>query len=130
MNQKQYIGIKIRQYRQDKLGASIKDLGEMLHPKRSASAVQSWETGRTEPDADTLIELCVLFGVDIKDFYLSQTDACSRTESAKVGGHELSNVSLEEWSLLDAYRSLDSQHRKFVNEVVGLLASKPNEQSC
>ena len=69
MSQKQYIGKKIRELRESKLKVSAEKLGEMMNPKKSGKAVLSWERGRTQPDADSLIDLCVLFGVDISDFY-------------------------------------------------------------
>lgn len=68
MNQKQYIGNKIREFRKE-LGWSSRELGERLTPQKSESAVTSWERGRTEPDGNMLIQLCHLFGKDFKDFY-------------------------------------------------------------
>lgn len=74
MNQKEYIGKKIRHYREDKLGISADKLGEMLEPKKSGKTVLSWERGRTEPDGNMLIQLCVIFGVDISDFYYKPSE--------------------------------------------------------
>lgn len=74
MNQKEYIGKKIRHYREDKLGISADKLGEMLNPIKSGKTVLSWERGRTEPDGNILIQLCVLFGVDISDFYYKPSE--------------------------------------------------------
>lgn len=74
MNQKEYIGKKIRHYREDKLGISADKLGEMLDPVKSGKTVLSWERGRTEPDGNMLIQLCVLFGVDISDFYYKPSE--------------------------------------------------------
>lgn len=68
MNQKEYIGKKIRELREDRKWSADK-LGSMLEKKRSGKTILSWENARTEPDGDTLIELCLIFGVDISDFY-------------------------------------------------------------
>lgn len=69
MNQKEYIGKMIRRYREERLGVSADRLGEMLDPPKSGKTVLSWERGRTEPDGNVLIQLCVIFGAKIGDFY-------------------------------------------------------------
>lgn len=68
MDQKQYIGLQIKKYR-SAAGLTAEQLGERLNPKRSRNTVTSWERGRTEPDGDTLIQLCKIFGAQIGDFY-------------------------------------------------------------
>lgn len=68
MDQIQYIGKQIRRYRKDR-GWSAGQLGQMVEPKKTESAVTSWERGRTQPDGDILIQLCRIFQVDIADFY-------------------------------------------------------------
>lgn len=68
MDQIQYIGKQIRRYRKER-NWSAGQLGQMLTPKKTESAVTSWERGRTQPDGDILIQLCRLFEVDIADFY-------------------------------------------------------------
>lgn len=69
MNQKEYIGKKIREYRKSVPGLSASKLGNMLKTPVSDKTIYSWERGRTQPDGDQLIELCVIFGVQISDFY-------------------------------------------------------------
>ena len=68
MDQKTYIGKKIRENREAKKWTSAQ-LGAMLSNPKSDRGVLSWENGRTTPDADTLIELCILFGIEISEFY-------------------------------------------------------------
>lgn len=68
MNQVEYIGKQIRHFRKKK-NWSAAQLGNMLKPVKTESAVTSWERGRTQPDGDILIQLCVLFGAKINDFY-------------------------------------------------------------
>ena len=68
MNQKEYIGKKIRELRESRKWSADK-LGAMLEKPRSGKTILSWENARTEPDGDTLIELCTIFGADISDFY-------------------------------------------------------------
>ena len=68
MDQKQYIGEKIKEFRVNS-GLTAEQLGEKLDPKRGGSTITSWERGRTQPDGDTLIQLCIILGVSIGDFY-------------------------------------------------------------
>lgn len=66
MNIRDYMASMIREFRKSK-GLSTEELGELVG--RSRSAVESWESGRTQPDADKLIELCRVLEVDIPDFF-------------------------------------------------------------
>lgn len=68
MDQKQYIGKKIRDFRKQ-AGLSARGLGQMLEPPKSEAAVTSWERGRTEPDGNIIIQLCRILGRDFSDFY-------------------------------------------------------------
>lgn len=68
MNQDEYIGKQIRRFRNER-NLSAGQLGQMVNPKKTESAVTSWERGRTSPDGDILIQLCRIFEVDIADFY-------------------------------------------------------------
>lgn len=68
MNQIEYIGKQIRKYRKSR-SWSAGQLGAMLDPVKSESAVTSWERGRTQPDGDLLIQLCRIFEVEVADFY-------------------------------------------------------------
>lgn len=81
MNQKEYIGRKIREFRESRLHVSARKLGEMLVPPKNGSTITSWETARTEPDADTMIQLCILFGADVSDFYYKSPEYEIATES-------------------------------------------------
>ncbi len=65
-------------------GLSVDDVGE--HVGKSGKTISAWEVGRGQPDADDLISLCRLFGVDISDFYgeFSSTEQLTETESDLV----------------------------------------------
>ena len=68
MNQKQFIGKKIREFRTD-IGLSASELGEKLDPPYKEGSITSWERGRTQPDSEILIQLCKIFGKEIDEFY-------------------------------------------------------------
>lgn len=63
------IAASIRRFRNEH-GLSVEEVG--AHVGKSGKTVSAWEVGRGQPDADVLIELCRLFGVDIADFYNEQ----------------------------------------------------------
>lgn len=73
MDQKQYIGEQIKRFRTE-AGMSAEQLGKKLDPARSSSTITSWERGRTQPDGDTLIDLCIIFGIDISEFFYKSTE--------------------------------------------------------
>lgn len=76
MDQKSYIGKKIKELRKaENLTAS--ELGSMLDPPRNESTVTSWERGRTQPDADTMIQLCIALKSQISDFYFKPQEYCT-----------------------------------------------------
>lgn len=57
---REYLAAKIREFRKER-ELTTEELGELVG--RSKSAIKSWESGRTQPDADKLIELCRIFKV-------------------------------------------------------------------
>lgn len=61
-------------------GLSVDEVGERVG--KSGKTISAWEVGRGQPDADDLIALCRLFGVDISDFYgeLSSTEQLTEVE--------------------------------------------------
>lgn len=74
MNQKEFIGQQIKKFRQEKPDLSAAKLGAMLSPKKDGSTIYSWENGRTQPGGDDLIQLCVIFGKEIEDFFFKSEE--------------------------------------------------------
>lgn len=70
MDTKKYIASKLRELREDEK-LKQDELGSMMDPPRGGATISSWETGRTTPDADAMLELCRIFGVEIIDFFPS-----------------------------------------------------------
>lgn len=102
MNQDAYIGQQIRRFRKEKKW-SARELGEMIEPKKTDSAVTSWERGRTQPDGDTLIQLCRLFEVEISDFYYDPPVFNEKEPDDEVMLEELTP---DERRLLSLYRQM------------------------
>ncbi|MCL1797994.1 MAG: XRE family transcriptional regulator [Eggerthellaceae bacterium] len=69
MEARRFIAKKIREYRTSKLHITANTLGAMLKPVRSGKAISSWEVGRTQPDADYMIQLAQIFDEPIAHFY-------------------------------------------------------------
>ena len=55
-----FLGCKLREYRK-KNNLTIYEVGAKIG--KNGTTVSSWETGRTQPDADTLLTLCDLYGI-------------------------------------------------------------------
>jgi len=68
-----HIATRIKELREQRKW-SQEELGDMFEVAKNKGTVSSWEKGRTTPDADTLVELCEIFGVDISTFYPSSKD--------------------------------------------------------
>lgn len=96
------IAKNIKRFRTD-CGMNVDEVGAAVG--KSGKTVSAWEVGRGQPDADTLIELCKLFRVEITDFY----------------GHE-QQVDESEKSLLDLYRSMSADGRKSLIAIAETLA--------
>ena len=69
MNTRYYISQRIKELRIKKLGITADKLAALLKPKRSSKTISSWETGRTMPNADALVQLSAIFEVPIESFY-------------------------------------------------------------
>lgn len=74
----------------------------------SKGAIGNYETGRRDPDLDTLEEIADIFNVDI-DFLLGRTN-------------EKPEFSLEERWLIDCYRKIDDDMRSAVKTVLRRFA--------
>ena len=88
------IARRIKQLRKER-GVSVDELGMAVG--KSGKTISAWEVGHGQPDADAMIKLCRLFGVDIADLYGESSD--------------LEPISTDERVLVDAYRDLTSPHK-------------------
>ena len=75
------------------------------------STFSSWETGKAEPDAETLIKLCQIYGITSLDYFIN-----SDTEEAQL---YLNNLSAAEKNIIDAYRASPDM-QKAVNKLLGI----------
>lgn len=56
----------LKQYRKEN-GLSVSDVSKLLEKKSIHAAVKTiygWESGQTQPDADTLLVLCDIYNID------------------------------------------------------------------
>lgn len=82
----------------DEVGAAI---------GKSGKTVSAWEVGRGQPDADTMIQLCRLFSVDISDFYGIKTG--EQPAKAEAG-------------LIDLYRSMNQDGQRALLAIAETLS--------
>lgn len=104
------IARRIKQLRKER-GVSVDELGMAVG--KSGKTISAWEVGRGQPDADEMVALCRLFGVDIADFYGESGDAMSNDER----------------DLVDVYRTLTSPHKRVLITAANALLSAQNEGS-
>ena len=109
---REYLAAKIREFRKER-ELTTEELGELVG--RSKSAIESWESGRTQPDADKLIELCRIFKVDIPDFYDPSLIARSTTR-------RMSSLHPEAEELVELFEKMDPESRAAILTVARALA--------
>ena len=102
------IAMALKRLRRD-AGMTIEDVGAAVG--RTGKAVSAWETGRSQPSAEMLIDLCRLFGVDISYFY--PPDVASYNA-----------LPADERELLDLYRSMDVSGREMALCALRGMASR------
>ena len=86
---------RIKQLRTEK-GMRQTELAKIL--KIGQATMSNWETGRSEPDYDALIEMSEIFGTSI-DYILGNSDI------KKAPSYEDAGLSAEEVELLKLFRS-------------------------
>ncbi len=111
-NIRETLAKKLRECREN-AGYTTKEVAQAI--ERSDKTVNAWEHGRGQPDADTLYLLFKLFKVEnIGVFY-----------GIEMKSDELTN---EEKSLVCTYRSLNSETRKLVTNMINTFAGNPSTQ--
>ncbi|MDR1158860.1 MAG: helix-turn-helix domain-containing protein [Oscillospiraceae bacterium] len=86
------------------------------------TAVSQWETGKTNPDLDTLKRLADLFGVSV-DYILYRTDEVNPTAQPHMPSTGL-DVSDEVRELSGEYARLSDKDRSLVKNLIQTLSEK------
>ncbi|MCL1842217.1 MAG: helix-turn-helix domain-containing protein [Defluviitaleaceae bacterium] len=109
----------IRQLRNEK-GMNTTQLAGQF--EKTEAAIRAWESGRSKPDADTLVKLAAYFDCTI-DYLLGLSDFkthAEQNEHKKVLGEALSNLD-------EAFGKLDSQsHEMLANALVNSISAHSN----
>lgn len=77
---------------------------------RPQQTLASWETGKSQPDANTLFSLCDLYGVSVNEAF-----GYPEAQQANLSGVTLSK---EEMSIIKKYRALDERGKSAVLAVL------------
>lgn len=107
MTAREYMAMKLREYR-NASNLSVNEVGEYVG--RSGKTVSAWEVKRGQPDADTMVKLCVLYGVDISDFYISDEE------------DPYAHLTSEEKFLIADYRTLSDKDKSAISQIVYSLS--------
>ena len=74
MTIREIMAAKLREARKNS-GLTAEEVGSQVG--KSKKTIYSWESGKGQPDADMLIKVCRIYGMDVKDFFTesgSQSD--------------------------------------------------------
>ncbi len=104
------LGENIRLLR-DKQGMTQVQLGEKIG--LAESTISLYESGKREPDIDTIGKLADFFGVST-DYLLGRDKASHR----QATGASQATVSAEDLALLEKIKNLPAEHRKIVDTVI------------
>lgn len=107
---KEEIGAKLQACRQQ-AGLTQRKVAEVI--QRPQPTIASWEAGRSQPDADTLYSLLILYKVSPNTFFEYNLSSM--------------NVSSKEEELVKLYRSLDDRGKQFVFSILEYEASRPHD---
>ncbi|MCM1439912.1 MAG: helix-turn-helix domain-containing protein, partial [Roseburia sp.] len=102
---KEEIGNKLKQARVSS-GMTQKEVAEKIG--RTQQIVGHWESGYSQPDADTLFTLCDIYGVSIDDTF----------------GFNRNKVNISDLKFLERYHSLDQHGRETVNYIMDREAER------
>ena len=108
---KQEIG-RILKTAREKKDLTQKQVAEIL--QRKQQVIGHWETGYAQPDANTLFELCDLYGISIDDAFGKKTS-------------ELANLSSDAIAVARAYDSMSSYGKAIVETVI---QQEKSHKSC
>lgn len=109
---KEFIALKLREYREKK-GLSIIEVAEIFN--KSIKTVYAWENGRSQPDADTLIQLCVLYGIE--SFEILNEDYINNEEiTLKLNNNEQ--------DLIFKFRNLSSEGQNYIMKTINMAINE------
>jgi transcriptional regulator with XRE-family HTH domain len=122
MNSKEKIAKALKDTRK-KSGLSAKEVTEKLNLKDvtvSPKTLYGWESGHSQPSADTLLLLCDIYGIDdiMSAFGYGKTQ--SRTTEART---------TEKAKLMDKIEQLDEKNCKVVSAYIDGLLTEPGGRS-
>lgn len=88
------------------LGLSVKDVQGLLKERGleySTKSIYGWEGGQRQPDADTFVSLCLIYGVE---------------SFSEVSGAADILFTNDEYLMLQKYRALDDRGRDAVDTIL------------
>ena len=76
---REQIAYILKTYRLKK-GLKATTVGEMIH--KSGKTVSGWEHGVGQPDIDTLMKLCAIYGIESFDVFRGEEESTEKTMSS------------------------------------------------
>lgn len=107
------LAARLRLFR-EAAGLTIYEVGEKVG--KSGKTVSAWENGRGQPDADMLLTLCDIYGIQsISELY---------------GMSPVDSLSPEETKILNLYRSFNDEGKEQLVKYADYLDSQPEYKKC
>lgn len=112
---KEYIARALKRLREN-TGFTADEVGAKIG--KSGKTVNAWENGRGQPDAEMLIKLCDIYRVSN---ILAEFDDKDIIKSKRT-------ITIDEFNLLDKYRSLDYFGKKTIQSVIDIEYERCNPE--
>ena len=104
-------------YFRERAGLTIYEVGEKIG--KSGKTVSAWECGRGQPDADMLLTLCTVYGVDsIAELY----GISDEKQTAE-------DLTRDERFLITSYRELNRQGQEYIIQTMQMALSTYKKDS-
>lgn len=104
---KETIGKILRDYR-EQAGLSVQQVANKYN--KSIKTIYSWESGQGQPDIETLISMCLWYGIGTFEEFVSGKDCSYNNMLKSITAHEQAHI--------QKYRKLNASGRDMVDTVL------------
>lgn len=115
---KETIGKILRDYR-ERAGLSVQQVADKYN--KSIKTIYSWESGQGQPDIETLISMCLWYGIGTFEEFVSGKESSYNNMLKTITAHEQTHI--------QKYRKLDASGRDMVDTVLDKEVERLEERA-
>lgn len=115
---KETIGKILRDYR-ERAGLSVQQVADKYN--KSIKTIYSWESGQGQPDIETLISMCLWYGIGTFEEFVSGKESSYNNMLKSITAHEQAHI--------QKYRKLDASGKDMVDTVLDKEVERLEERA-